>query len=210
MAIWTLLPRLNSYPAVRAAMPRTDVAPSYASVKSTCGAQGPTTSLPLDLTWNRATVGGPGESAGRRGTWLAGGERKTLKLQPGQRERAHTGRAHGALTNTGQLQIGDVAERSKASILRIEHEGSNPSFTAEQTGLGARNRAHQPRGLRYLNNDRVVQRDQDGPRDAHALGIPAAGRRATRAASPSLPRRAAAGRWPGGLPSGRRSEPPDA
>jgi hypothetical protein len=66
-----------------------------------------------------------------------------------------------------------------------------------------------------LNNDRVVQRDQHGPRDAHAGGATAfkssyAGRRATRAASPSLPRRAAAGRWSGALPSDRRSEPPDA
>ena len=118
-------------------------------------------------------------------------------------------------TQAGQLQIGDVAEWSKASIHGIEHEGSNPSFTAEQTGGRTRDRAPRAPRLRTLNNDRVVQRDQHGPRDAHAtgttpLGTSVGGGRATRAASPSLPRRAAAGRWSGALPSGRRSEPPDA
>ncbi len=117
--------------------------------------------------------------------------------------RAQTGQLQKA--RQLQIQIGDVAERPKASILEIEHEGSNPSFTAERTGDRRRDQAPRSPGLWTLNNHRVVQRDQHSPRDAHATG-----RRATRAASPSLPRRAAAGRWLGALPSGRRFEPPDA
>ena len=116
---------------------------------------------------------------------------------------------------TGQLQTGDVAERSKASILAIEHEGSTPSFTAEQMGNRRRDQAPRSPRLQTLNNDRMVQRDQHGPRDVQSdgmttFGASVAGERATRAASPSLPRRAAAGRWSDGLTSGRRFEPPDA
>ena len=126
-----------------------------------------------------------------------------------------TGRYQPRQARPGQLQIGDVAGWPRGSIPAIEHEGSTPSFTAERTGDGARDRARRSPRLRILNNDRVVPRDQHGPRDAHvdgtaAFGASVVGWRATRAASPSLPRRAAAGRRSGRLPSGRRFEPPDA
>ena len=155
------------------------------------------TAMPcLGVAPSYASVRGQGERLGNAACDRAG--------------RNLTGQLH-----PGQLQIGDVAEWSKASIEAIEHEGSSPSFTAEQTGDRAHDRAARRPALRTLNNDRVVQRDQTGPRDAQPSGVTIFGTsvadaRATRAASPSLPRRAAAGRWSGGLPSGRRSGPPDA